>query len=173
MKCQNDALPFEHFLMSLPQASAEAIFEISREIATANATVASRRRIEADNERVFERFHIGRRRRSQGMSRPAANPAAPARLSHRPVQAAHGRLLLVAGILPAQEFDRWCIEPHARIVEKVRAEIPGARIIAFPRGAGTAVRRFAPGPDSSTRPGWADGHGGADSGIREVQTDAW
>jgi hypothetical protein len=61
MKCQNDALPFEHFLMSLPQASAEAIFEISREIATANATVASRRRIEADNERVFERFHIGRR----------------------------------------------------------------------------------------------------------------
>ena len=27
----------EHFLMSLPQASAEAIFEISREIATANA----------------------------------------------------------------------------------------------------------------------------------------
>ena len=60
MKCQNDALPFEHFLMSLPQASAEAIFEISREIATANATVASRRRIEADNERVFERFHIGR-----------------------------------------------------------------------------------------------------------------
>ena len=163
--------------MSLPQASAEAIFEISREIATAKPTVASRRRIEADNERVFERFHIGRqsrastaRRRSQGLSRPAANPAAPARLSHRPVQAAHGRSLLVAGILPAQEFERWCIEPHARIVEKVRAEIPGARIIGFPRGAGTAVRRFAPGPDSSTPPrlgGWPR------PCIREVQTDAW
>jgi uroporphyrinogen decarboxylase len=30
-----------------------------------------------------------------------------------------------AGILPAQEFERWCIKPHARIVEKVRAQIPG------------------------------------------------
>ena len=161
--------------MSLPQASAEAIFEISREIATANATVASRRRIEADNERVFERFHIGRRRAEEAKECHGRRQILP-----HPrdclidqVQAAHGRLLLVAGILPAQEFDRWCIEPHARIVEKVRAEIPGARIIAFPRGAGTAVRRFAPGPNSSTRPGWADGHGGADSGIREVQTDAW
>ena len=47
-----------------------------------------------------------------------------------------------AGILPAREFERWCIEPHARIVEKVRAEIPGARIIGFPRGAGTELGRY-------------------------------
>ncbi len=47
-----------------------------------------------------------------------------------------------AGILPAEEFERWCIEPHARIVEKVRAEIPGARIIGFPRGAGTELGRY-------------------------------
>lgn len=42
-----------------------------------------------------------------------------------------------AGILPAYEFRRWCIEPCARIVAAVRKEIPHARIIGFPRGAGT------------------------------------
>jgi len=47
-----------------------------------------------------------------------------------------------AGILPAQQFEMWCIRPIARIVEKVRAEIPGARIIGFPRGAGTELMRY-------------------------------
>jgi uroporphyrinogen decarboxylase len=47
-----------------------------------------------------------------------------------------------AGILPAQEFESWCIRPHARIVEKVRAQIPDARIIGFPRGAGTELGRY-------------------------------
>jgi uroporphyrinogen decarboxylase len=47
-----------------------------------------------------------------------------------------------AGILPAQEFENWCIRPHTRIVEKVRAQIPGARIIGFPRGAGTELGRY-------------------------------
>jgi uroporphyrinogen decarboxylase len=31
-----------------------------------------------------------------------------------------------AGILPAGEFEMWCSRPHARIVEKVRSEVPGA-----------------------------------------------
>jgi uroporphyrinogen decarboxylase len=44
-----------------------------------------------------------------------------------------------AGILPADEFRRWCIQPCARIVESVRKEISGARIIGFPRGAGTGL----------------------------------
>jgi len=39
MKCQNDACHSKHFVMSLPQANAEAIFEISREIATAKNAV--------------------------------------------------------------------------------------------------------------------------------------
>ena len=43
----------EHFLMSLPQASAEAIFEISREIATAKPTVASHAR------KQFKTLHPG------------------------------------------------------------------------------------------------------------------
>jgi uroporphyrinogen decarboxylase len=47
-----------------------------------------------------------------------------------------------AGILPGEEFARWCIRPHARIVERVRSEIPGARIIGFPRGAGTELGRY-------------------------------
>jgi uroporphyrinogen decarboxylase len=47
-----------------------------------------------------------------------------------------------AGILSAQEFENWCVRPHAQIIEKVRAEIPGARIIGFPRGAGTKLSRY-------------------------------
>ena len=47
-----------------------------------------------------------------------------------------------AGVLPAGEFRSWCIEPTARIVAAVRKEIPGARIIGFPRGAGTEFARY-------------------------------
>ncbi len=41
-----------------------------------------------------------------------------------------------AGILDEDGFRRWAIEPTRRIVEKVRSELPGTRIIGFPRGAG-------------------------------------
>jgi uroporphyrinogen decarboxylase len=44
-----------------------------------------------------------------------------------------------AGVLPSNEFRKWCIEPTARIVAMVREAIPGARIIGFPRGAGTEL----------------------------------
>jgi uroporphyrinogen decarboxylase len=47
-----------------------------------------------------------------------------------------------AGILSACEFEMWCVRPHARIVEKLRAEIPGARVIGFPRGVGTGLNRY-------------------------------
>lgn len=40
-----------------------------------------------------------------------------------------------AGVLDPTSFRRWSIEPIARIVALVRAEVPGARIIAFPKGA--------------------------------------
>jgi uroporphyrinogen decarboxylase len=40
-----------------------------------------------------------------------------------------------AGILPPHEFARWSIEPAKRIVTGVRARIPNAKIIGFPRGA--------------------------------------
>jgi uroporphyrinogen decarboxylase len=47
-----------------------------------------------------------------------------------------------AGILPAGEFEQWCIRPVARIVEKLRSEAPQAKIIGFPRGAGTELGRY-------------------------------
>ena len=48
-----------------------------------------------------------------------------------------------AGVLPADEFRKWCIEPCARIVAAVRNSIPGAKIIGFPRGAGTKLIQYA------------------------------
>ena len=50
-----------------------------------------------------------------------------------------------AGILPDDEFDKWCIDPIGRIVAKVRRRIPAARIIGFPRGAGTRLGRYLAG----------------------------
>lgn len=41
-----------------------------------------------------------------------------------------------AGILGDGQFDRWCIEPVAQLVDRVRAEVPDAKIVGFPRGAG-------------------------------------
>jgi uroporphyrinogen decarboxylase len=47
-----------------------------------------------------------------------------------------------AGILPPEEFHRWCIEPAQRIIVKVRGDIPGAKVIGFPRGIGTGLLRY-------------------------------
>jgi uroporphyrinogen decarboxylase len=47
-----------------------------------------------------------------------------------------------AGVLPPEQIERWCIEPVQRIVDLVRAEVPSARIIGFPRGAGTMLPRY-------------------------------
>ena len=47
-----------------------------------------------------------------------------------------------AGVLPAGEFQRWCVDPTARIIAKVRSHVPGAKVIGFPRGVGTALLRY-------------------------------
>lgn len=47
-----------------------------------------------------------------------------------------------AGILPRRELERWCIEPTRRLIAEVRRQVPGARIIAFPRGIGTNLVRY-------------------------------
>jgi uroporphyrinogen decarboxylase len=44
-----------------------------------------------------------------------------------------------AGVLPPREFQRWSVEPTKRIVDGVRAQAPGAKIIGFPRGAGALL----------------------------------
>lgn len=47
-----------------------------------------------------------------------------------------------AGVLPDDEFDRCCIEPCARIIAAVRARIRDARLIGFPRGIGSRLKRY-------------------------------
>jgi len=47
-----------------------------------------------------------------------------------------------AGVLPPREFQRWSIEPTRRIVEGVRAKMPDAKIIGFPRGAGALLPAY-------------------------------
>jgi uroporphyrinogen decarboxylase len=47
-----------------------------------------------------------------------------------------------AGILAPDEFERWCIAPTKRIVADVRRAVPGAKIIGFPRGAGSKLKRY-------------------------------
>ena len=44
-----------------------------------------------------------------------------------------------AGVLGPEEFSRWCTQPAKRIVAGLRERVPGARIIGFPRGAGTSL----------------------------------
>lgn len=48
-----------------------------------------------------------------------------------------------AGVLPPAEFERWSTEPTRRIVEGVRAKVPGAKFIGFPRGAGALLPSYA------------------------------
>jgi uroporphyrinogen decarboxylase len=47
-----------------------------------------------------------------------------------------------AGVLPPREFQRWSIEPAKRIVAGVRAVVPDAKIIGFPRGAGALLPAY-------------------------------
>jgi uroporphyrinogen decarboxylase len=44
-----------------------------------------------------------------------------------------------AGVLPPREFARWSVEPTKRIVAGVRRQVPDAKIIGFPRGAGALL----------------------------------
>ena len=48
-----------------------------------------------------------------------------------------------SGVLAPTEFERWCVAPMAAIAAKVRAAAPQSPIIAFPRGAGSQLIKFA------------------------------
>jgi uroporphyrinogen decarboxylase len=41
-----------------------------------------------------------------------------------------------SGVLGPEQFERWCIAPMQKIVAGIRRQVPGAKIIGFPRGAG-------------------------------------
>ena len=69
-----------------------------------------------------------------------------------------------SGVLPAAGFERWVVDPTARIVAALRARHPGVPIIGFPRGAGTNLLRYAEatgvdaiGLDGGVAPAWAAG----------------
>jgi uroporphyrinogen decarboxylase len=47
-----------------------------------------------------------------------------------------------AGVLPPAEFARWCIEPVRKMIANVRGQIPEAKIIGFPRGAGASLGTY-------------------------------
>lgn len=47
-----------------------------------------------------------------------------------------------SGVLDEDCFERFCIAPVARIVQKVRASYPEARIIGFPKGAGALYSSY-------------------------------
>lgn len=47
-----------------------------------------------------------------------------------------------SGVLDEFAFETNCIKPVRRIVDKVRAQRPGAKIIAFPKGAGHFYRNY-------------------------------
>jgi uroporphyrinogen decarboxylase len=52
-----------------------------------------------------------------------------------------------AGVLSPEQFDRWCIAPTKRIVTMVRQQVPTAKIIGFPRGAGSQLPRYVADTD--------------------------
>ena len=47
-----------------------------------------------------------------------------------------------AGILPADEFQQWCIAPTQQIIATIRKTIPDAKVIGFPRGIGNGLVRY-------------------------------
>jgi uroporphyrinogen decarboxylase len=47
-----------------------------------------------------------------------------------------------AGVLTADAFRRWSIGPTRAIIAKVRAQVPDAKVIGFPRGVGAGILRY-------------------------------
>ncbi len=67
-----------------------------------------------------------------------------------------------AGVLPVREFEKWSFGPVTQIAREVKALHPEVKVIAFPRGAGVHLERFATvkeidclGLDTAVDPSWA------------------
>ena len=68
-----------------------------------------------------------------------------------------------SGSLAPLQFERWVIEPTARLVERLKGEHPDIPIIGFPKGAGGKLRAYAEetgvdciGLDETVDPQWAN-----------------
>lgn len=67
-----------------------------------------------------------------------------------------------AGVLPPDEFERWCLQPVKAIIEGLRSRCGKVKVIGFPRGAGSHLTDFAGrtgadalGLDTAVEPTWA------------------
>ena len=47
-----------------------------------------------------------------------------------------------AGVLPPEEFSRWCVAPTQKLIGELRRQVPEAKVIGFPRGAGTGLTSY-------------------------------
>ena len=47
-----------------------------------------------------------------------------------------------AGVLPPDQFDRWCIAPTQQIIIRLRQRVPDAKVIGFPRGAAMMLNAY-------------------------------
>jgi uroporphyrinogen decarboxylase len=47
-----------------------------------------------------------------------------------------------AGVLPPEEFARWCVAPTQKLIGELRRQVPEAKVIGFPRGAGTGLASY-------------------------------
>lgn len=54
-----------------------------------------------------------------------------------------------AGVLGEDEFQHYAVAPVARIIRRVRGARPGARIIAFAKGAGMNLKNYRQGTDAN------------------------
>ncbi|MDO6964725.1 uroporphyrinogen decarboxylase [Rhizobium alvei] len=54
-----------------------------------------------------------------------------------------------AGVLGEAEFERFAVAPVRRIVDGVRRQRPGAKIIAFAKGAGANLKSYRAGTDAN------------------------
>jgi len=48
-----------------------------------------------------------------------------------------------ASVLDEDQFEKWCLQPVEALVKAVRAEIPDAKIIGFPKGVGAFYQGYA------------------------------
>jgi len=67
-----------------------------------------------------------------------------------------------AGVLSPSALERWCLQPTAEIVRRVKAKHPEVPIVVFPRGIGASYARYAAecgcdglSLDTAVAPEWA------------------
>lgn len=157
-----EPLDLDRFGLSSPSAAVERLAPVFETVASIRAALPAETALLGfcgAPWTVATYMIAGRGTDDQGPARRAAQmqPRAVATLIDTLVETSIGYLVaqLKAGADAVQIFDTWAgnldegdfealaIEPVRRIVDGVRASIPHARIIGFPRGAGGRLKGYA------------------------------